>query len=130
MHTYKVMITLATNPQNLLMTINPARNNSAFSGIRTTVHPRFLRLKRGWTLVRTPERQSSFLSVLIFIDRLWAYVVSSSTLKERIFLSLGFEPGSILAFQDLHTTNVSTSRLPKMLGHLVEVNERGYNSVS
>ena len=31
--------------------------------------------------------------------------------------SLGFEPGSILAFQHLRTTDVATSRLPKKLGH-------------
>ena len=42
--------------------------------------------------------------------------------------SLGFEPGSILAFRDLCTTDVTTSRLPKKLGHLVEVNQRGYNA--
>ena len=46
-----------------------------------------------------------------------------STLKEIILPSLGFEPGSILAFQDLRTTNVATSSPPKMLGHLVEVNQ-------
>ena len=28
-------------------------------------------------------------------------------------VSLGLEPGSILAFQDLHATDVVTSRLPK-----------------
>ena len=39
---------------------------------------------------------------------------------------VGFEPGSILAFQDLHTTNVATSRLPKELGYLVKLNQRGY----
>ena len=43
-------------------------------------------------------------------------------------VSLGFEAGSTLAFQDLRTTDVATSRLPKMLGHLVEVNQRGYNT--
>ena len=42
--------------------------------------------------------------------------------------SLGFEPGSILAFQDLHTTDVATGSLPKKLGHLVKVNQRGYNT--
>ena len=41
---------------------------------------------------------------------------------------LGLEPGSILAFQGLHTTDVATSTLPKKLGHLVEVNQRGYNA--
>ena len=42
--------------------------------------------------------------------------------------SLGFEPGSSLAFEDLCTTDVVTSRLPKKLGHLVEVNQRGCNA--
>ena len=41
-------------------------------------------------------------------------------LKEMILPSVGFEPGSILAFQDLHTTNVATSRWPKKPGHLVK----------
>ena len=43
-------------------------------------------------------------------------------------LSLGFEPWSVLAFQDYHTTDVAISRLPKNLGHLVEVNQKGYNA--
>ena len=38
--------------------------------------------------------------------------------------SLGFEPRSILAFQDLRATDVAISTLPKKLGHLVEVNQR------
>ena len=41
--------------------------------------------------------------------------------------SLGFEPRSIFTFHDLPTTDVATSRLPKKLGHLVEVNHRGHN---
>ena len=36
---------------------------------------------------------------------------------------LGFEPWSILTFQDLRNTDVVTSTLPKKLGHLVEVNQ-------
>ena len=36
-------------------------------------------------------------------------------------ISLEFEPGSILTVQDLCATDVTTSRLPKKLGHLVEV---------
>ena len=49
-------------------------------------------------------------------------------MKEMDIAFLGFEPGSILAFQDLHTTDVTTSTLPEKLGHLVEVNQRGYNA--
>ena len=40
--------------------------------------------------------------------------------------SLGFKPGSILAFQDLHNTDVAISRLLKKLGQLVEVYQRDY----
>ena len=49
--------------------------------------------------------------------------------------SLGFEPGSILAFQDLHPTNVTTSKLSKKLGCLVDIDQPGqffflnYNSL-
>ena len=46
--------------------------------------------------------------------------------KEMILPSLGFEPESMLAFQDLHTTDVATSSLNKKLGHLVEVNQKGH----
>ena len=46
--------------------------------------------------------------------------------KEMDSALLGFEPGSILAFQDLRTTDVATSRLHKKLRHLVEVNQRDY----
>ena len=42
--------------------------------------------------------------------------------------SLRFEPEPILAFQDLRATDVATSRLPKNLGHLVEVNQKGYST--
>ena len=41
---------------------------------------------------------------------------------------LGFEPGSILTFQDICTTDVTTGRLPKKVGHLVKVNQKGYNA--
>ena len=44
-------------------------------------------------------------------------------LKEMDSVSLEFEPGSILA---LRATDVGTSRLSKKLGHLVNVNQRGY----
>ena len=39
--------------------------------------------------------------------------------------SVEFEPGSILAFQNLRAIDVTNRRLPKKLGHLVEVNQRG-----
>ena len=42
--------------------------------------------------------------------------------------SLGFEPGSTLTLEDLCTTDVATSTLPKKQGHLVKVNQRGFNA--
>ena len=41
---------------------------------------------------------------------------------------LGFEPGSILALQNLCATDVASSTLPKKLGYLIKVNQRGYST--
>ena len=53
---------------------------------------------------------------------------NQTCMKEMDSASVGFEPASILAYQDLRATNVATSSLPKELGHLVKVNQRGYST--
>ena len=87
------------------------------SGAAVAMYLEVLTIAQPHTCITTPSR--------MWYSRCSLQLIDSNQPGKNLPL-WWFEPSSILAFQDLCTAVVATGRLPKKLGHLVNIKWRGY----